>query len=297
VKWDEYYRRYRVFALSMHQTNLVAVVASKALANFPASLPREWRTSVADAFRDAGTALLAAVEQAEQSGQSVEVSFAKHAQEKEHSDLIIAGLDLIKGASLLGTQGLDVAPMAFAQQLTMSFAHMAAFMSDSVRAICHARPAILKNDRKIEWRTVIDAGDWDALISKLVEDYVFSFGWDSIRKCALNMRERFGLKLDVPDESLARIEDAELIRNVIVHAGGRASAEYLKRSGRTDLSLGDPVPLEPAFVRAVATDMERLAGQILLDVLETHFGVERHLVTGVPVRGTRARAESKPPRA
>jgi hypothetical protein len=150
-----------------------------------------------------------------------------------------------------------------------------------VRAICYVRPAILKSERKIDWKTVIEAGEWSVLLSRIIDKYVLTFGFDSIQKGVLAMRENLGLKVDVADELLERIDEGELLRNVIIHDGGRASSEYLKRSQRTDVTLGEQLPIEPVFVQAVSGDLLMLGGVVLLAVSEAHFGRKRESITGV----------------
>ena len=76
------------------------------------------------------------------------------------------------------------------------------------------------------------------------------------------MRKRLGLKLTISEESLSRINQGELLRNIILHDGGKVSHEYLKRSGHKDLVLGQRVTIEPAFVEQITIDLTALAYEI-----------------------------------
>ena len=285
---EEYERRYRVFALSMQQTRLVATVAAKELADFPAGLPLEWRPSVIETFQTIGEQMPAVIAAAAP-GPNAKASFTKDLKDLPHADLVIAAISFMMDGSLLGPGEhdpvkQDFTSVVYAQMLTLSFAHASAFVADSGRAICHARPGILKCDRKLDWRTIIEAGDWNAVFSTIVDDFVYAFGWDSIRKCVEEMCKRFGLKLDITDEMMRRIDDAELLRNLIVHAGGRVSTEYIRRSGRADVALGQKLSVDMRAVSRVWLDILVLGGQLFRAVAETHLGAVRGTITGIWVR-------------
>ena len=65
----------------------------------------------------------------------------------------------------------------------MSYACLNAFIADSVRAICLRRPAVLKSDKKVEWSTLIELGNWNDIFTYLVETYVFKIRMGR-RNCA-----------------------------------------------------------------------------------------------------------------
>lgn len=55
----------------------------------------------------------------------------------------------------------------------MIFAYFDAFFSDSIREICKLCPNVLCREKKISWLDVLEQGNWDNLLQRLVEDYVF----------------------------------------------------------------------------------------------------------------------------
>ena len=122
----------------------------------------------------------------------------------------------------------DFAEVAHSQQLVMGFAHTSAFLADSVRTICTQRPAVLKSDKKIDWKTLIELGDWHCILSQMIEKYVYEFGWDSISDITDSMRKRLGLSIRIEQDIMDRIQAAELLRHLLVHSGGRVSSEYLR---------------------------------------------------------------------
>jgi len=103
------------------------------------------------------------------------------------------------------------------------------------------------------------------------------------------MRKKFGLKLAVSQESMERIQAAELIRDLVVHTGSRISGEYVKRTGRTDLTLGQKVAISRDTIGQLYSDIKALALEVFLDVSEVHLGKKRETV--LPLRPRTAYAD------
>ncbi|MFQ5848679.1 MAG: hypothetical protein ACE5IQ_13545 [Candidatus Methylomirabilales bacterium] len=156
----------------------------------------------------------------------------------------------------------------------MLFAHLDAFLADTVRAICFKCPEVLKCDKKMDWAQIIACGSWETVLDRLVEEYVFAFGWPGLTKRVEHMKERIGLELEVPEEELQEIRGAELIRDVIVHNGGQVSQEYLNRSGRTDVAVGDGIDVGGEELRKVSGAMRRLAEGIAKATAKKFFEKE-----------------------
>ena len=137
----------------------------------------------------------------------------------------------------------------------MGFAHTSAFLADSVRTICTQRPAVLKSDKKIDWKTLIELGNWDCILSEMIEQYVYESGWESISDITDSVRKWLGLSIRIEQDTINRIQAAELLRLLLVHSGGRVSSEYLTRSGRTDLVLGQRIEIGTKIVRPLYLDL------------------------------------------
>ena len=58
----------------------------------------------------------------------------------------------------------------------MMLSYLDGFFADSVRVICLAKPEVLKTNKQISWKDVIEIGSWDGINDYLVDEYVFSFG-------------------------------------------------------------------------------------------------------------------------
>jgi hypothetical protein len=180
---------------------------------------------------------------------------------------------------------LDFNRLLCSQQLVMVLAHLDAFMADSLRAICRVRPEVLMSEKKLEWSTLISCGGWDELLAHLIEQYVFEFGWRSIYKRVQFLKEQLGLVIDFPESDIELLEEAENIRNIIVHNGGRVSQEYIARTGRDDLRIGDFVPVTLEYVDEVSMAASTLAGELFVEVSRKFFGIEESEISGVLRRG------------
>lgn len=280
MEWNEFYERYQAFVGAIRQADLVAIVAAKALTDFPNEIPAEWKKGLDEAIAQLRNALDRVIDDTgkgagrAKSGKGKSGKIAVADDDFVHSTIKLLITTLKKPANF--------AEIAHSQQMVMAFAHMSAFIADSVRAICLRCPSVLKSSqRQVDWQTLIECGDWNTVVSHLIEDYVFRFGWDSVSKTVQAMREKLGLELKIPEDCLKRVEDAELVRNLIVHNGGRVSKEYLKRSKRTDVEVGQVIPVEKPMISQVRADLLLIASDILLDVSEIHFGKRRSEIIGI----------------
>jgi hypothetical protein len=292
MNWEDYYRRYKSFALAMRQADLVAIVATKALCAFPASLPGDWKNSVMHGFAGFVGSLRGALAEMEMpaSGEAGQlITMSPNETDEQHEDSHDPHAELAEASVLLMIDGFrgteqethDFAEAASSQLLAIGFAHISAFISDTLRVICRHRPEVLRSDRTLTCKSLLDIGNWDGILSQMIEDYVFKFGWSSVPEIVSAMRQRLGLQIAIPQWRLDNIGQAELLRNLIIHNGTRVSSEYLKRTGRTDVGIGDKLLVDSLAVRRICFDLLVLAGEIFLDVSEVHFGKTRTEITGV----------------
>ena len=180
-----------------------------------------------------------------------------------------------------GLNQMDFTRVVCEQQLTMTFAYLDAFCADTIRTILRVRPEILKTNKQMDWKTALALGNWDSLVEHMMESYVYDFGWSNVAERMTAVENKLGVELRIAPKDLSRMEQAELIRNVVMHNGGRASSEYLKRSGNAKLKIGDHVPLDLKFADEI-TDLARMfASKLFRGVSEAHFKIKRESITGV----------------
>ncbi len=175
---------------------------------------------------------------------------------------------------LLPISEINYERLLYQQELSILFAQLDAFMADTLRVICQLRPEVLKKNKQIDWATIVSAGGWQEVLDLLTEEYVFEFGWPPLPKRLKMLREQFGIELSLRDSDWALLEEAENIRNIVVHNGGRINKEYINRTGRCELIIGDFIPLTSAYLESAEEVLRMLVSSLFLAVSEKFFGLD-----------------------
>lgn len=277
--WDIYIRRYNDFVYSLGQTQIGAVVQSEFLDDFPRKVPEPLKTDLVKAL----VAINKFVDE-ELAGETNESGDSTVGSDEKRKGFTMMLTMVYAGAASRDESkvNIDFGNSTQTQALAMIIAHLEAFLADSVRTICCVRPEVMKCDKKIDWRTVLELNGWDEIRDHLIEEYVFNFGWGSINDSIEAARKNLGLPLSKIDaDVLADIHAAEQIRNIALHNGGRASAEFLRRTEREDLSVGDSVPVTGKMIAGAASNALLVASEFCLDVSQVHFGKQREEIKGI----------------
>lgn len=287
MDWREYRDTYQSYELSVSQSRVVTVVAKETLKDFPTQVPKTIAKPLRETMREVRNFLA--------SPDRIVMNVT------ETHEIAKATLSMYFARENLGisTEDVDFERALDSQALVMLFAHIDSFMSDSLEAICRVRPEVMKSSKKMDWESIISYGGWEELLDHMIEDYVFQFGWQSVAKRIEFLREQLGITIDCEDIEIELIGQAENIRNIVVHDGGRVSEEYLKRTGRTDLGLGELVPITSEFVDRAFQVTRTLAGDLFIAVSKDFFGRDNLMVAGVwrrrgcnPSKSTRADSRS-----
>ncbi len=244
MNWDCYKHVFKSFEFSINQLMVMTLVSREVLKGWPDSLPSQIREPLQAGLKKTGDLW----------GDYFD---KKITSEELHTgfDVIMKEAEAIEGGRPLfssvismyiarpdtSSREIDFSRILHHQAIVMLFAHLDAFLADSIRAICRRRPEVLKSDKQIDWAEIIACGSWEAVLRRLVEEYVFTFGWPEIKKRVEHLKERIGLEFEVSEGDQQEIRRMELIRDLIVHNGGQVSQEYLNRSGRTDVAVGDRI--------------------------------------------------------
>jgi hypothetical protein len=170
----------------------------------------------------------------------------------------------------LSPESLDFEGPLWSQQLVMVIAHLDAFVGDSVRAVCRARPDVLRRKKQVQWETVIACGNWDAVIGRLAEDFVYELSWKGLSERLEEIKKHFGLAFDPSNVDMEELERAEQARHLIMHNAGRVTPEYLTRTGRTDVHPGAALAIGQAEVERVA-EAAAFVGDEFFRAISTKF--------------------------
>jgi hypothetical protein len=279
VSWREYRDSYQSYELSVSQSRMLTIVAREALRDFPSKLPKSIRKPLAGTMSQVEEFLGLAEPKSEDrpAPERIEMDLS------ETHEIAKAALSMYLARANLGipSEDLDFERALCSQELVMVFAHIDTFMCDTVETMCRVCPKIMKSRKSMDWDTIISLDGWEELLDHMIEMYVFQFGWKSVPQRVEFLREEIGLNIDFTDAELGSVAEAENLRHVVVHNGGRASEEYLKRSGREDVALGELLPIPPVLVEEAYEATRTLAGHLFLAVSEKFFGKDSALLPGV----------------
>lgn len=108
-------------------------------------------------------------------------------------------------------------------------------------------------EREFSLDELIRLGDLDAVIDEAVERRVDALTYGGLETWRSWYKRSFGF--DIGDFALdwSRLSEVVQRRHVVAHNDGVASRLYIKRTGRTDVTVGDTLDLPPAYVQ-VAVD-------------------------------------------
>lgn len=291
---EAYTRLYHDAVISIYGSRVVSLGAGEALSDFPERLPEPARR-VYRAEQEFVRRVITGEPNKDYSDPAVSAELGPLTERLR----AFAGNATMLISTRLFAGAKDTTPdfsrLISSQELALTIAHLEAFLCDSVRAICRAEPAVLRRRKQLTWEDVLAAGDWERLTDMLIELCAYDFGWRTLREKVRTLTSEFGLTLSVPEDGLVLLSDAEQRRHAVMHNGGRASAEFLRKSNHESLSLNEQIPIEEAFLSRVNVEAGALCSEVFVALSEKHFGIPRAANSGVfwlkatqPDGGTRA---------
>ena len=241
----------------LEQAHLAATVASTVLADFPRNLPEQLRGPLTNALRSAAEEVSRAL--SDSTNREVHLNLESGSLEFSTMLMLATG---VCGANAVAP---DFSRPLFIQCLVMALAQVDGFLNECLRVACQREPNLLRRDKKqVSWNEVIEAGSWRALLESIIEQFSFEFGWNTLQRRIELLRESLGLKIDINDRILNSLEAAYQVRHVVVHNGGRASAEFLKRTQRIDLKVGDSVPVTERYTTWVIRASQVVCSEVFV---------------------------------
>jgi hypothetical protein len=290
--WEEYREIYLNFEYSLAQTRLLSLIAGEALKEFPQNIPQKLKKPLAKNLEKIVKALEGALSEVEKGSVKERKKSARlvHINGKEiKSDIITSFFNVTssfmqmkKGASL---KDVDYERLALSQELVMYFAHLDGFMAESLRAICYLHPEVMKSKKTIDWDILIPLNGWEELMDYLIERYSMDFIWESIQKRLEFLKKKLGLIIECPESDVKLLGEAENIRHLVVHNGGRISQEYIDRTGADNLVIGDFITITPKYLAKLYYTSLHLASDIFIAVSKKFFNVEeRKSMMGISSR-------------
>lgn len=260
----EYGRHYQAFLRSASQTKLIAQFAGELFTNFPRRLPPELRKKLKEGLRSWASKTIEVAKAAmKEPGHKIKMEWIS-------DDLLEAAVAMLS-AHFLAHRGEktkvslpNFRDLIYEQELVMLLAHLDAFFDQSVRAMCVAEPRILHGNKELTWSDILHCENFEGIIRRMIETYTLELGVKPVAQRFKHLQGKHGLKIALEEGCmpLRVLDDAEALRNIIVHNGGRVSREYLKRTKRSDVKIGDVVSVDEGF-RGIAYLSVRICAEAL----------------------------------
>ena len=276
MKWEDYHKMYWVYELSVNQSKVLNFFGQEIFKEFPKGLPDDikgqWENN-----RKFLLEMLVQITNEPINENSENLESKMKDIEPGNLDIFMNQLAIYNSSIHLGLktpEDINFQRLFFSQELIMACAHLEAFLSDSLRVICRVRPEILKSGKKIDRSTIIDSGNWDKVIECIIEDYIYEFGWKTLKDKIKFLKDKIGLNVEIPNSELSILEEAENIRNIVVHNGGRISQEYINRTEKSDLNVGDLIPITAEFMGKVSYISLLLGWDIFALVSKKFFDID-----------------------
>lgn len=105
----------------------------------------------------------------------------------------------------------------------LGYAYFEAFVADLVRAILVARPQLLPGEKQLKYSDILAATSTAALKAQIIDREVVAVMYGSVDAIAKHFGSRFNIQWPVcPRLKVPQIQEANFIRNCLLHNGGRA---------------------------------------------------------------------------
>jgi hypothetical protein len=192
MEWQKYQKRYSQFVLSISQIRILRLVVAEIFQDFPNRLPQKSQISIkkiADMLSQLAEILPEKYpDNLKEYPNEVNInSFIDSSPYKSFADiyenpLYYPVINLVGAQASLGiTQSeIDYERLICHQELTMIFAHLEAFMADTIRGICKIRPGVLKKK------------------NRSIENYIYHFGMSEMPKRFEQFQKDLEIRLSYP---------------------------------------------------------------------------------------------------
>src|SRR5262249_18264172 len=164
------------------------------------------------------------------------------------------------------------------------WAHVDAFLGDTVRVICRVRPEILRTSKQLTWATALSFDSIEQLLDALVEQFVYEFGWKSLLERLQSLSEKLGVDVTVPDHEAKLLKLFEQRRHLIIHSGGVATKKYIEETGDTRGRVGKTILITHEDVRLLGDTLSMLCSDVFRAVAIKYLDAREQDLTQVLYR-------------
>lgn len=274
--------QYRSFCQSLSQTQLLAIISTHSLGDFPGGLPPELGkplkaalTELEDKFNQAA----AVWKETPGIDQKIDLDLSQENESAFNAFVLLAVKWLLSSDLINSTRTIDNAGSLFRatachQAVAMLYAHLDGFLNDAARAICLSEPTVLKSKRQATWEKLLDFRSIDELRRHLVSEYVDSFSRKGVLTRLDLFQSKLGLKLDIPEENDSLLRLYEKRRHLIIHNAGVATSNYISESEDPKAAAGELVLIEEEDVRELAEIVQMTGSKVFRAIVNKFLDVD-----------------------
>lgn len=264
---DVYFQKYNDFVNSLNQIDVISNLTSTLLINFPENLP----DSISQPYNQALSQIMQQIASVEKE-HSIRPLVIEFDESMEHLRPFIALV--LAHLNTSPETNIDFQKAITAQHLIMIFAHLDAFMSDSMRIICYAQPRVMISQKSVTWENILKAGNWEALTEKMIDEFVSEFVKPNVASRVEFLKSKIGLKIEISDKELLLLDEAENIRHSFVHNGGRVDTKFSKNIKRDNLVIGSEIQVDKSYLDAVFHSAVNLSASLFQQVCEKFLKID-----------------------
>lgn len=253
---------------SMATTNLFYLIVQTYLENFPSNLP-EKRLNLFEKDRKEMVKQYSLItKKEEETKEFLEESKLHHIPVPNQSKYFSTWLAVVAARIELGRNimdgwfDIDFMEVLNIQLLVMLLANLEAFLVESVNILCQLKPELVNGRKKSDLTEEKGYGNQDNLGSKMLEKFINDFGRKPIRKKLVFFREKLEMKDSFSNKQLKLIYEAQMIRNLVIHNGGKINLNFIKNSERKDLKNGVYFKISDHYLKEIKETILKIIDHI-----------------------------------
>lgn len=134
-------------------------------------------------------------------------------------------------------------------------------------------PTEIKNESKmIRWDEILQFDNYSDLVDLLVEKYIYSFGYKSIKdRLAILRKKEFGLDTQIGKDVEKSLDEIQEIRNCIIHNGGRLTRKSINILRKNNLKVGGLIVIKSNLNNDVFNIFKAIAFSLFKQTVTKYF--------------------------
>lgn len=292
MSWDLYKDQYLNLILTFKQAELVISIVDAVLKDFPHNLPKSLHKDLIDLLNVNLYGLTVCL--ADMKDRDVELGEYKPqtkvpqkihplidrpvGEDEKEIDLNPIFLPFITIMGIRAKQRkpetrIDYQNIFYNQQIVMFISQIEAFIGDSIRAMCRAKPQIISSlQKQISWEAALAHPNRDSLFEYLIEEFVsLTLKSKDITGVVSTLINNHAIKLDIEPKFIKIVSLLEQVRHIIVHSGGLVDEKFIKKTGKLSASSGEPIQIDEKFLKDSGSSCIRLAQSIFEAVSKKYY--------------------------